>query len=274
MGETEQETPPPVLSTPVVYGPVASRRLGRSLGINLFTPASKVCTFDCAYCQCGAAQPTATGILSLARIKRGLSASFRKLVRFGTPIQHLTFAGNGEPTIHPDFPEIVAYVLRLRDRLLPGIPTAIFTNGSALGTSAIRSAIAKLDRRFLKLDAGDPQTARRVNRSKNFAAIVHSLAAAAKEMPVEISTAVITAPARFANLNSLRNLGYVRVVQRINPQRLYLYSIDRPPAVSVIEQASPAVLLQLATYLRSRLDVPVLVLRSRRTRPWAQWIWE
>ncbi len=263
-----------ILLTPVIYGPVASRRLGRSLGINLFAPQDKVCTFNCVYCQCGKVKTVKRGALPFVKIKKDTINSFKKLVQYGTPINYITFAGNGEPTIHPDFPKIVDCVLELRDKFFPETPTAIFTNCTMLNKPAIRKAISKLDRRMLKLDASDKETMQRVNQNANFETILNGILTTAKEMSVEISTAVIISPKEFANFDSTKNRIYIDVIEKINPLRVYLYSIDRPPAESEIKQVSGEKLLELANYLRRYLKTPIQVLRSRRTKPWSQWIWE
>lgn len=263
-----------ILLTPIIYGPVASRRLGRSLGINLFAPQDKVCTFNCVYCQCGTAKTVKRGALPFAKIKKDTINSFKKLIQCGTPINYITFAGNGEPTIHPDFPKIVDFVLEQRGKFFPEIPTAIFTNCTMLNKPATREAISKLDRRLLKLDASDKETMQRVNQNANFENILNGILTTAKEMSVEISTAIIISPKKFANFDSIKNKIYIDIIKKINPLRVYLYSIDRPPAESEIKQVSKEKLLELANYLRKNLKIPVQVLRSRRTRPWSQWIWE
>jgi len=263
-----------ILSTPIIYGPVASRRLGRSLGINFFAPQDKVCTFNCVYCQCGKANTVKKGALSFDKIKKDIVDSFKKLVQLGTPINYITFAGNGEPTIHPDFPKIVDFVLEQRDNFFPETPTAIFTNCTMLNKSTIRQAIAKLDRRLLKLDASDKETMQRINQNANFETILNSIFKTAKEMPIEISTATIISPKKFANFDSIKSKVYIDIIKKINPIKVYLYSIDRPPAESEIKQVSREQLLELADYLRKYLKTSIQVLRSRRTRPWSQWIWE
>ncbi len=263
-----------ILSTPIIYGPVASRRLGRSLGINLFAPQDKVCNFNCAYCQCGKAKTVKKGALLFAKIKKDTIDSFKKLIQLGTPINYITFAGNGEPTIHPDFPKIVYFVLGQRDKFFPKIPTAIFTNCTMLNKPAVRKAISKLDRRLLKLDAGDQETMQRVNQNGNFEDILTGILTTAKEMPVEISTAIIISPKKFANFDSIKNKNYIDIIKKISPLKVYLYSIDRPPAESEIKQVPREQLLGLANYLREYLKTLIQTLRSRRTRPWSQWIWE
>lgn len=263
-----------ILSTPIVYGPVASRRLGRSLGINLFAPQDKVCTFNCVYCQCGKAKAVTEGALPTTVIKRDIINSFQKLIQLGTPINYITFAGNGEPTIHPNFPEIVDFILKQRNKFFPGIPTAIFTNCTMLHKLEIRKAISKLDRRLLKIDASNKETMWRINCNKNFDNILKGIFITAKEMPVEISTAIIISPKKFSNFDSIKSKHYINILEKVDPLKVYLYSIDRPPAESEIKQVSQAQLLNLANYLRKYVDIPVQVLRSRRTRPWSQWIWE
>jgi len=142
------------LKTGILYGPVNSRRLGRSLGINLLPAGRKVCTFDCAYCQYGWTDCTAgvsNRFVKPEEVERALEASLQGM---GEPPAYLTFSGNGEPTLHPEFPAVVEAVIALRDRLAPSARTAILSNSGTAGREAIRRALRRLDVRIMKLDAG------------------------------------------------------------------------------------------------------------------------
>ena len=127
-----------------LFGPVPSRRLGMSLGVDLIP--HKTCTFNCIYCQCGKTNTIKKGTLSFGKIKKDIMTSFQKLVQFGTPINCITFAGNGEPTIHPEFPKIVDFILEQRNNFFPKIPVAVFTNCTMLHKLEIRKAISLRDR--------------------------------------------------------------------------------------------------------------------------------
>ena len=148
----------------ILYGPVNSRRLGRSLGINLLPADRKVCTFDCLYCQYGWTDRAAGDGASFAdpeKVKRALEDYLPTLP---LPPAYLTFSGNGEPTLHPRFPEIVDKVIEIRDRLAPSARTAVLSNSTTVHKPRIREALRRLDVRIMKLDAGTEATFGAFNR--------------------------------------------------------------------------------------------------------------
>jgi wyosine [tRNA(Phe)-imidazoG37] synthetase (radical SAM superfamily) len=152
--------------TDIVYGPISSRRLGLSLGLNLF-PQRKVCNFNCVYCHFGATERKAASnggrpLPAPADVRRALAAH---LAHLGPP-EVITFAGNGEPTLHPRFPEIVREVVAVRDRLAPGVPLAILSNSTRAHRPRIREALMALDQRIMKLDAAEPRTFRLMARPR------------------------------------------------------------------------------------------------------------
>ena len=151
----------------ITYGPVRSRRLGASLGINLLPPGGKLCTFDCLYCQYGWSDTTLPGTIpteAFPTVERVLFAVEDAVFALPEPPAYLTFSGNGEPTLHPEFPSIVEGLIPLRDRIAPGARTAILSNSTTVMDKRNRAALAKLDVRMMKLDAGSQSTLVRFNR--------------------------------------------------------------------------------------------------------------
>jgi wyosine [tRNA(Phe)-imidazoG37] synthetase (radical SAM superfamily) len=144
-----------------VFGPVISRRLGESLGINLLPNNRKICNFNCIYCECG---PTYSAsirnfdIPSRTEVKEKLESRLRDIKKKGLFIDTITFAGNGEPTLHPEFPEIIDDTIELRDNHLPGTNIAILSNSTLIGNDKIFNALNKVDLNILKLDSGYEDT--------------------------------------------------------------------------------------------------------------------
>ena len=141
----------------VVFGPVRSRRLGLSLGINLLPLHSKHCTFNCIYCECGWTPPDkdpGKGYPSREEVSTFLEQRLKELVREEYIPDSLTFAGNGEPTLHPEFAAIVEDTLHLRDRYVPSARTTVLSNASMLHRPDVFHALQKLDNNIQKLDAG------------------------------------------------------------------------------------------------------------------------
>lgn len=140
-----------------IFGPVHSRRLGVSLGINLLPADGKVCSFDCIYCECGfnadhrAKKPMPTR----EKVKDALEAKLQNMQANGPAPDVLTFAGNGEPTMHPHFPEIIADTLELRDKYFPQAKVSVLSNATMITKPTVREALAKVDNNILKLDTID-----------------------------------------------------------------------------------------------------------------------
>lgn len=245
----------------VIYGPVTSRRLGKSLGINLFPMQNKNCNFNCVYCQYDKTNASNKLFTSFANTKNYIVNDFKKFSQQGISIDYITVAGNGEPTLHPNFPKIVDLILNQRDMYFSNIPTVIFTNCTKLYDPKIRKAISRFDRRFLKLDVSDQKTLLKVNHYGNFEKILNNIFITAKEMSVEISTAIITSPHRFANYDNLMtDSNYINIIKRISPRRLYLYSINKPSTHYEVEQVSQEHLLNLKKYLSKHFKSSIRVL--------------
>ena len=165
------------LQTGIVYGPMKSRRFGRSLGINLLPENRKVCTFGCLYCQYEDAEKESFAEFpSLEQIEEEADAFFSCSI--SAPYDWITIAGNGEPTLYPQFSEAVEILSRLRDQYLYGVPIGILSNASTCGIREIHNALMKLDGRFMKLDAGEKKTFEALNRPRKtdqWTEIIHGL---------------------------------------------------------------------------------------------------
>ncbi len=149
-----------------VFGPVISRRLGESLGINLLPNNRKICNFNCIYCECG---PTYSAsimnfdIPSRTEVKEKLESRLREIKNKGLFIDTITFAGNGEPTLHPEFPEIIDDTIELRNNYLPETNIAILSNSTLTDNDKIFKALNKVDLNILKLDSGNQETNMTIN---------------------------------------------------------------------------------------------------------------
>lgn len=140
-----------------IFGPVHSRRLGVSLGINLMPGDGKVCSFDCIYCECGFNKDFKphTERPSREEVRQALEAKLKDMQANGPAPDVLTFAGNGEPTLHPDFPGIIDDTLALRDRYFPDAKVSVLSNSTMIHKSAVFEALNKIDNNILKLDTVD-----------------------------------------------------------------------------------------------------------------------
>jgi wyosine [tRNA(Phe)-imidazoG37] synthetase (radical SAM superfamily) len=234
------------LKTGIIYGPVRSRRLGRSLGINLLPPGRKWCTFDCLYCQYGwTPDPSGAlaghdGLPTLRDVVEALEAALRELAP--SPA-YLTFSGNGEPTLHPDFPGIVEAVMRVRNRLAPEADLALLSNASLAGEANVRAAVLEIDRPIMKLDAGNEAVFHAFSRpaqSVDYGRVVSGLG----EIP-GITLQALFAAGPSGNLGTEHVEDWVQTVRRIRPRDVQLYTISRPVPCRLIEPAPRGALVDI-----------------------------
>jgi len=244
------------LQSDVIYGPINSRRLGRSLGINLLPITHKLCTFDCIYCQYGSSQTASltereTGVPSVDEVLRKVETA---LGQQPAP-DYLTFSGNGEPTLHPYFPEIVAEVRRLRDRLCPDTRLAILSNSSRVSQPEIRKAVEQLDDPIMKLDAGDPETLASINRPLAGVAFEEMIAGLRAMPRLIIQSMIVTGPVQ--NVEGEAHETWLKALVYLAPQRVQIYSAERPVAETGVQRVPKQVLKRLARNAEQRTGVSV-----------------
>lgn len=218
------------LKQDVIYGPVNSRRLGKSLGLNLSPQHRKICSFNCVYCHYGW---SAKVIMNPGRYSdefpdaEAIPLALEEYLRNNPLPDYITFSGNGEPSMHPRFPEIVDRVLSVRDRLAPEVEVTILSNSSTAGDPLILKALRRLDIRFMKLDCGEEHTFKLFNRPApgiTLSGIIRSLIS--MDMPIIIQT--LLADGTGGNYNRESIEGYIKALGEIKPESVQLYSLDRP----------------------------------------------
>ena len=239
----------------IVYGPVRSRRLGRSLGVNVLPRAAKICNMNCAYCQYGwtgqrRSRSSPGGWPSPARIESVVSARLARAAAAGEIIDRLTVAGHGEPTLHPAFEEIAERLCRVRDTLAPGIPLAILSNSTTAGRPGVRRGLASFDERHMKLDAGDPITYVRINGPGTS---ILDILDALRDLPRVIVQAMFVTDARGRIDNSTDGAvnDWLAAVEIVQPVRVHLYTLDRSPALADLRPVSAGRLREIAERVRS-----------------------
>ena len=230
----------------IIYGPVRSRRLGVSLGVNLLPARSKLCSYDCPYCECGfntgkAADTRWPSPDEVGHVLR------RVLARLPAAPDWITFSGRGEPTLHPRFAVAVDRVLAARDELVPRTRVGVLSNG-VLGTvPAIRGALLRLDGRFLKLDPGPPE---QVN---GIAGDAGALADSYRVLrPVTVQAMVVRGP-DWDGASAASLAAWLPLLVRAEPAAVHLSSLARPPADPRILNVPRERLLAMAAAIREAL---------------------
>lgn len=151
----------------VIFGPVRSRRFGNSLGVNLLPVNHKICSFDCVYCECGWTEDAVSKKLPEAsEIALHLEQQLRAMKKAGDRPDNITFAGNGEPTLHPDFPTIVDDTIRLRNTFFPDTKITVLSNSGMLHRKEVLQALLRIENNVMKLDAGSEGMFQRINQPK------------------------------------------------------------------------------------------------------------
>src|SRR5919106_3805473 len=230
----------------MVNGPVRSRRLGTSLGLNLIPHGSKLCTFDCPYCECGFNTARAPGARwpSPDEVAHRLR---RALERLPAAPDWITFAGNGEPTMHPRFPVVVDRVLAVRDELVPRTQAGILSNGLSAHRPAVRDALLRLDGRMMKLDPGPPD---RVNGATYDA---EGLAASYRGLKPYTLQAMVARGGDWDGSGDAALAAWLPLLVRADPDAVQLYSLDRAPADPEVQNVSRERLDAMAGAIREVL---------------------
>ena len=216
-----------MLREDTVFGPIFSRRLGSSLGINLLPRKGKICNFDCIYCECGWNKDglADTAIPSAGDVKEALEEKLRSCAAAGTPIDSITFSGDGEPTLNPAFPEIVDLTLALRDAYYPKAQVSVLSNATRCGEPGVFEALCKVDNAILKLDAATDEQAALVNRpAKGYhvADVVKSLERF--EGQFVLQTMFLKGDG-WATEDWVQ--GWMSLVRRLRPREVMVYTINR-----------------------------------------------
>ena len=183
-----------ILFHSTIFGPIHSRRLGASLGVNLSPNDGKICSFDCVYCEAGYNSQGAgtTGLPTREKVAHDLEAKLSLMKESGEPLDVITFSGNGEPTLHPQFAEIIDDTIALRDKYFPLVKISVLSNSTRLDDEKVVAALRKVDNNILKLDSAITPTMRLIDQpnspsftSEKVSKITRSTSSALKYQPTD-----------------------------------------------------------------------------------------
>ena len=230
-----------------IFGPIHSRRLGISLGINLLPADGKVCSFDCIYCECGFNKDHRPTLPQPTReeVAQKLEAKLQEMQAEGQLPDVLTFAGNGEPTCHPHFAEIIDDTIRLRDQYCPKAKVCVLSNSTFIHRQQVHDALMRVDDNILKLDTIDPLYINKVDRPNgtyDVKAIIERMKAFNGH--IIIQTMFMRGVWRKGEMVSVDNTGeefvgpWLDAVKSIRPQQVMVYTIDRETPAQGLEKAT------------------------------------
>jgi wyosine [tRNA(Phe)-imidazoG37] synthetase (radical SAM superfamily) len=248
------------LKSGIIYGPVNSRRLGRSLGLNLSPLRYKLCSFNCVYCQYGwtdvCTLDTAPYEKDFPTVDDFARALERVLAEHNDQgIDNITFSGNGEPTLHPQFAELVGIAGRLRQKYCPSARLGVLTNSSTVTMESVRSALGRLDFKMMKLDAGDVATFQDINRpcpQVEYQRILESL----KSME-NITVQTMFIAGAFQNIDERKIAAWLERVGEIKPIKAQIYSLHRPSAASSLREVPVEKLQEIADRAEKEAGISV-----------------
>ena len=246
----------------IVYGPIRSRRLGVSLGMNLMPTTAKLCTFDCVYCECGWNQPVSHPSIPTRQEVREALAS--RLVALSlNSLDVITFSGNGEPTLHPDFLGIIQDTCALRDQYCPKAKISVLSNSTQLGRPDVVEALRLCDNRILKLDSAIDATMRLIDKPVNPNLTVEQIAEWLSLFDGDFTLQTCFLRGEYMgqiidNTTSEELNAWYAMVDRLHPKQVMIYVIDRATPLQTLSKVPKAEMEAIAAPLRAKgIDVIV-----------------
>ena len=236
----------------IIFGPVRSRRLGISLGVNLLPIESKLCSFDCIYCECGwnADHPGKRRFNAREDVYNMLDETLGKMVKEGTPPDVITFAGNGEPTMHPDFEAIIEDTRALRDKHCPNAKVSVLSNATQIHREDVRRALKRVDNNILKLDSAFDATVQLVNKPVGSYSVERTVEwMKLFEGQMILQTMFLRGEylgQRVDNTTEEQVAAWLKIVEQIAPRQVMIYSLDRDTPCPTLEKVGREELCRIA----------------------------
>lgn len=213
-----------------VFGPIHSRRLGSSLGINLLPHQGKLCNFDCIYCECGWNADGKGGdrrMPGAADVEMALEAKLKKCLEEGVAIDSITFSGNGEPTLNPEFPEIIDVTVALRNRYFPKSKISVLSNATMISRPAVLAALRKVDNPILKIDAPTDEGVGVINRPSGHYRLSEVIEAMKSLDGDFILQTMFLRGGGFDSSDPEGLAAWMDIVRQVAPREIMVYTIDR-----------------------------------------------
>ena len=242
----------------IIFGPVRSRRLGLSLGVNLLPVESKLCNFDCIYCECGWNEdhPGRRRFNSREDVREMLDKTLRRMVDEGEVPDVITFAGNGEPTMHPDFEDIIADTIALRDQICPQAKVSVLSNATQIHREDVRRALLRVDNNILKLDSAFDATVQLINKPQGSYSVERTVELMKLfEGKMILQTMFLRGEylgQRVDNTTEKEVEAWLDIVEQIRPRQVMIYSLDRDTPCQTLEKVEKEELQKIAARLQER----------------------
>ena len=242
----------------IIFGPVRSRRLGLSLGVNLLPVESQLCNFDCIYCECGWNEDHVgrRRFNSREDVRGMLRDTLQAMVAKGELPDVITFAGNGEPTMHPDFEQIIEDTIALRDQICPQAKVSVLSNATQIHREDVRRALLRVDNNILKLDSAFDSTVQLINKPQGSYSVERTVELMKLfEGKMILQTMFLRGEylsKRVDNTTAEEVDAWLDIVAQIKPRQVMIYSLDRDTPCQTLEKVGREELLQIAAKLQAR----------------------
>lgn len=247
-----------VLFHSTVFGPIRSRRLGVSLGINLSPDDGKVCSFDCIYCEAGYNSQGCgtTGLPARQKVARDLEAKLTDMRSKGETLDVITFSGNGEPTMNPDFPGVIDDTIALRDKYFPSAKVSVLSNSTRIDNPAVVEALRKVDNNILKLDSAIESTMRLIDAPVQKSFTVEKVVEELKQFRGEAIIQTMLLRGEHAgqvvdNTTPVEVEALLKAYKEISPREVMLYSLDRSTPEERLQKVEKEELEKIAEKVRA-----------------------
>lgn len=247
----------------IVYGPIHSRRLGVSLGVNLMPTDAKLCSFDCVYCECGWNRPVLHPLLpTREQVREALSSQLSMLK---TPLDVITFSGNGEPTMHPDFLGIIQDTCALRNQYSPSAKVSVLSNSTQLGRKDVQEALRLCDNRILKLDSAMDATMHLIDQPVNKQLTVDQVVAWLRVFDGDFTLQTCFLRGEYKgkiidNTTPEELEAWYKVIDQLCPKQVMIYVIDRATPLKTLEKIPAETMYSIAQVVREKgIDIVVSV---------------
>ncbi|MCQ2285843.1 MAG: radical SAM protein [Bacteroidales bacterium] len=227
-----------MLREETVFGPISSRRLGNSLGINLLPEKGKICNFDCIYCECGWNKDGRddTDIPTAAKVHKDLEAKLQQIRNNNVEIDSITFSGDGEPTLNPEFPRIINETIQLRATYYPNAKISVLSNATRVNKPDILNALQKVDNPIMKIDAPTNELAQKINNPApgyDVRTVVESLKGFNGNFVLQ--TMFLRSPDFDSSSPEVLN-GWMDIVRELHPREVMVYTIARPTPANNLQK--------------------------------------
>jgi len=242
-----------MLREETVFGPIYSRRLGTSLGINLLPEKGKICNFDCIYCECGWNRDGRgdTVLPTAAKVRHDLSNKLQDLYADNVKVDSITFSGDGESTLNPEFPQIIDDTLALRDQFAPQAKVSVLSNATRVHIPEVFAALRKVDNPIMKIDAPTNALIAKINNPApgyDVQRVIESL----KQFDGDfiLQWCLLRSP----DFDSTRDevvLPMLDIIRTLRPREVMAYTIDRPTPAQNLQKVTPD---EMRTLLKPIID--------------------